>query len=360
MANSDQSTNQNALRNSADLIVVPNDAPDGLRVWMRWYFDHATTATEVSKKAQRRDLELFLKFIERSENTDKRLCWTPRVSESFKALLCEAHDVDGSRHWSDRTINRTLTTMKTFAKFIHSLRPFPLGNPMANMKLLPLTNFLEIERALSTSEHRRLLDAADSLQSTGGKSKSRRRYVKMRIEDKPRRKGYRPYRNRAIIYTLTETGMRRAAVTKINLADVDFEKKNITVEEKGRGRHAYKINKEGLAAIRDYLQGEREVDYEKWQSPALFLSPRTNIPGNGRLSVPVINNVWNAVCKKAEITGRTPHSARHAMGRHIMEQTRNVAAVQRQLGHKNAAYSLQYSRITDKELDVVLERPRKL
>ena len=38
------------------------------------------------------------------------------------------------------------------------------------------------------------------------------------------------------------------------------------------------------------------------------------------------------------------------MGRHIMNKTGNVAAVQRQLGHKNAAYSLQYARITDAEL----------
>jgi hypothetical protein len=29
------------------------------------------------------------------------------------------------------------------------------------------------------------------------------------------------------------------------------------------------------------------------------------------------------------------------MGRHLMAKTGNVAAVQRQLGHKNAAYSLQ-------------------
>lgn len=44
------------------------------------------------------------------------------------------------------------------------------------------------------------------------------------------------------------------------------------------------------------------------------------------------------------------------MGRHIMQQTGNVAAVRRQLGHKNAAYSLQYARITDAELQAVVDR----
>jgi len=31
---------------------------------------------------------------------------------------------------------------------------------------------------------------------------------------------------------------------------------------------------------------------------------------------------------------------RKAMGRHIIEKTGNIAVVQKQLGHKNAAYSM--------------------
>jgi len=43
------------------------------------------------------------------------------------------------------------------------------------------------------------------------------------------------------------------------------------------------------------------------------------------------------------------------MGKHIMEKTGNVAAMQRQLGHKNPAYSMQYARITSDELKCVLD-----
>jgi len=68
-----------------------------------------------------------------------------------------------------------------------------------------------------------------------------------------------------------------------------------------------------------------------------------------------LNHVWNEVCALAGITGKTPHSARHAMGRHIIEKTGNVAAVQRQLGHKNATYSMQYTRVTRDELNAVLD-----
>jgi integrase len=224
---------------------------------------------------------------------------------------------------------------------------------MSRIKAIPVTNSLEIERALTTGERRRLLDASDLLLQIGGLSKSRRRYAGEK--ERPRRKGYRPYRNRAIIYTLIETGMRRRAVTAVNILDVDSDKRKITVEEKGGMRHAYQISREGLAAILDYIQKERGIDDEKWNSPAVFLSPCTNPHGNGRLTVKVINQVWDDVCKVADVKGKTPHSARHAMGRYIIEKTGNVAAVQRQLGHKNAAYSLQYARITDEELNVVLD-----
>ncbi|HKC66321.1 MAG TPA: site-specific integrase, partial [Pyrinomonadaceae bacterium] len=205
--------------------------------------------------------------------------------------------------------------------------------------------------ALTVSERRKILDAADLLVEIGGRSRDRGRF---RTAERPKRKGYRALRNRAIIYTLIETGMRRAAAASIDLDNVDFRKKTITVEEKGGVEHSYQISNEGLQAIRDYIERERPQDYEKWRSQALFLSPFTNPHGNGRLTAQVINDVWNEVQEIAGVENKTPHSARHAMGKHIMEKTGNVAAVQRQLGHKNAVYSMQYSRITADELCEVI------
>jgi hypothetical protein len=43
------------------------------------------------------------------------------------------------------------------------------------------------------------------------------------------------------------------------------------------------------------------------------------------------------------------------MGKHIMAKTGNLAAVQRQLGHRQAAYAMQYARVTAAELGRVLE-----
>ena len=80
-----------------------------------------------------------------------------------------------------------------------------------------------------------------------GAVEDRKRY---RTGERPRRKGYRPYRNRAIVYTLIETGMRRAAITKLNLDQVDLRRKTLTVVEKGGYEHPYQISREGCGPFR--------------------------------------------------------------------------------------------------------------
>lgn len=344
---------QIATRNDEmSLIRVPDGAPDSLQWWAEQYFRYEVTTSQASQKVQRRDLDLFLRFLVAEEKTDERSAWTPRLSRDFQQFLRAALENDGCRRWNDKTAVRVLAHLKTFAKWIHKLRPFPLGNPMEKLKLPAVGIGLEVERAITPAERRRILDAADMLTSTGGKSRDRKRF---RRQARPTRKGYRPWRNRAIVYALVETGMRRAAICKLNLADIDVERRTVSIEEKGGYVHTYQISREGLQAIQDYMANERGQDAERWQTGAVFLPAVTVPKSSGRLDVWTVNQVWNTVCRTANVTGKTPHSARHAMGKHIMEKTGNVAAVQRQLGHRNAAYSMQYARVTAEELKAVLD-----
>ena len=325
---------------------------DSLAGWLEAYFAVEVTTAASSRAVQRRDLTRFLRFMQAEEGNDHRSLWTSRLSRAFLDALRSELTADGSRHFSDRTIARIAAHLKTFAKWIHSLRPFRLGNPTEKLKTVITGPGLEIERALTEGERRKLLDAADHLPILGGRSKDRRRCKDIEFADeRPRHKSYRPWRNRAIVYALIETGMRRAAICHLDLGEIDFETRSVSVREKGGQTHRYKISREGAKAIKDYLREERGIDAEMFpKSAALFLPAETVTNSSGRLTPQVINAVWNEACRWAQVKGKTPHAARHAMGRHLMAKTGNVAAVQRQLGHKNAAYSLQYARITDKEL----------
>jgi bifunctional DNA-binding transcriptional regulator/antitoxin component of YhaV-PrlF toxin-antitoxin module len=165
----------------------------------------------------------------------------------------------------------------------------------------------------------------------------------------------RRYRNRAIVYTLIETGMRRAAITQLHVDQVDGRRKTRTVVEKGGSTHTYQISRQGAQAIQDSLTHERATDAARGPAPALFLAAATVPRGTGRLMGGGGNTIWNAVCRVAQVEGRTPPRARHAMGKHMMEKMRNIAAVQRQLGHRQAAYAMQYARVTTEDRAQVLD-----
>jgi integrase len=314
MPNTPQKSNQITGPNDfSPLEVVANDFPDLLSFWLELYFRYEVTTSERSQKEQRRDLNLFIGYLEEEVGNTLRSSWTPRLTADFvRFMQAEINGDTGKRRWGDRVINRTLAHLKSFARWVNKWRPFELGEPMDRIRMIPVASLLDVEKALTKSERRDLLDVADRLVVTGGQSKNRRLYKNGTV--RPKRKGYRAFRNRAILYTLIETGMRRAAAVKLDLDDVDFDNRSLRVQEKGGVTHSYKISREGLEAIKDYLNEEREGDFQRWQNPALFLSARTNAHGEGRLQAKAVNDIWNRMCEKAGVKGKTPHSARHAMG----------------------------------------------
>ena len=166
-------------------------------------------------------MNIFLQYMETEVGNTFRSSWTPRLSADFiRYMQAELNADTGKRRWGNRVINRTLAHLKSFARSVHKWRPFELGEPMAKIQMVPVASLLDIEKTLTKSQRRDLLDAADLLVVSGGLSRNRRLYKNDSIREK--RKGYRAFRNRAIVYSLIETGMRRTAVVKLNLDDVDL------------------------------------------------------------------------------------------------------------------------------------------
>lgn len=330
---------------------------DTLTEWGNIYFNYEVTTAESSRKTQVRDIGYLIEFSINFNGSDKRTDWTPRLSRCFLEYLRSASNRNGSRRWNDRTVNRIIAHVKTFAKWIGKQAPFPFGNPMEKIKMFPTGNFLEIEKAITAEERNKLLDAADRLPMLN-RSRDRNRYRKVPVSARRQRHNRRPWRNRALIYTLIETGMRRSAVCDIQLENVRLDENIIDVREKGGHVQPYAISDDGLRALKDYLVHERNNDISSFENcPLLFLATPNSRTVNGGIKPRQINHIWDSVCSIAGVTGRTPHSARHGVGVHIMEKTGNISAVQRQLGHKNATYSLQYARISkDKLVDLMNDR----
>ena len=114
-----------------------------------------------SPQVQHRDLGLFLRSLQRAEGTDERLA--PRLARPFQPHLRQTVTPAGHRAWSDKTLQRILAPLKTFAPWVHTHQPCPLGHPIAAITLSALGTGLEVDRARTAAARRRLLDAADLL-----------------------------------------------------------------------------------------------------------------------------------------------------------------------------------------------------
>jgi integrase len=249
---------QKAIGNNFGLVEASgSNKDDSLKFWYKVYFARAVTTSQASRTVYIRNVSLFVCFAEK-EGVSTRPLRTPRLSRAFQDFLRKFLKSDGQRYWSDRTANHILAHIKTFAGWIHQLAPFPLGNPMHEIRLVPVGSSLDVDRALSPGERRRLIDAADLLPSVAGRSKDRRRNNNIDSVDRPLRKNARPWRNRVIVYTLIETGMRRAAVVNINIEGIDWEQRLVAVTEKCGMTHTYPISDQRLGAI--YTAHERHLD----------------------------------------------------------------------------------------------------
>src|SRR5512137_2331003 len=107
--------------------------------------------------------------------------------------------------------------------------------------------------------------------------------------------------------------MRKADGVNLNIKGIDWEQRLVAVTEKGGMTHSYPISDQGLQAIKDYITHERHLDNTDRLS-ALFLPAMTTHNSNGRLTPLVVNQEWEEVCAIANISHKTPHAARHAMG----------------------------------------------
>lgn len=113
--------------------------------------------------------------------------------------------------------------------------------------------------------------------------------------------------HRAILMTLYATGLRRAELCRLKVADIDSERMVIHVREGKGGRD------------RDVLLSDKLLEtlreYWRWMKPKVWLFP--GMVNNWRADVPIDTKVvWEAVRAAKERAGITkrvsPHTLRHA------------------------------------------------
>ena len=214
---------------------------------------------------------------------------------------------------SPRSINRKLSTLKSFFKFLMRkgiLLKSPLNKVLAPKTSKRLPVFVEkagIERLLTDIEFP---------------------------------EGFEGARDKMILDLFYNTGMRRSELNNLKETDVDSYNAQIKVLGKGNKERIIPVQPQLRTALKDYI----DLKNQSIASPSvyLFVNPQ------GKLLNPA--NIYSIVKKYLNlittIDKKSPHVLRHTFATHLMNNGADINAVKELLGHASLAATQVYTHNT--------------
>ena len=159
------------------------------------------------------------------------------------------------------------------------------------------------------------------------------------IELEMLRKACQTIRDSAIIEFLYSTGCRVTEMERMNIEDVDFQKKEVILFGKGDKHRIFYLNAKAELALKKYLE-IREDD-----SPALFVSERKP---HGRIKKAAIEKRVRQLGEMSQIGRRVyPHLIRHTTATDGLFRGMPVEEVQKLLGHVNITTTMIYAEVSE-------------
>ena len=274
----------------------------------------------------------YLKFERnRSDLTIKNYGEDLRAFEEFYGNLEGCHswksvDSDVIRDWMESmmdkgnnatSINRRLSALRSFYRFALARKLVdkdPVHGVTGPKKGRPLPQFLK------ENEMDRLLDAESWTES---------------FED---------VRDRTIIMTFYETGIRLSELIGLDDSMVDFSNRQLKVTGKRNKQRVIPFGEELLAMLRDYMKcRNKEVNL---QSEALFVTAK----GQRMTSSQVREAVRENLSKVCTLKKRTPHVLRHTFATAMLNNKAGIESVKKLLGHESLSTTEIYTHTTFEQL----------
>jgi integrase/recombinase XerC len=248
--------------------------------------------------AYERDLDEFAAFL-RSENGEGQgslLSVRPTQIRRYIAYLFDKRD------YNSRTVCRKLSSIRALFRFLKITGVLPddpasaiPGPSIAKRKPAPLKPD-EVLKLLRTS--------------LAGRSDTAR------------------LRDAAIMELFYASGMRRAELAGVRLADVDLTERTLRVIGKGNKERIVLMNHAAAEAIEAYLRVR-----PRSSDPALFLGR-----GGKGMTPSHVWRIFNDIYKVSGIQKHaSPHTLRHSFATHLVENGVDLETVRELLGHENLA-----------------------
>jgi integrase/recombinase XerD len=270
--------------------------------------------------AYRRDLERWLDHLEEQH---RKFPSSPKNDPLFLREFLRRRSQAGI---SNRSLARFLSALSSFQEFIgpeRRYRPCLFAVPRIKFSA-PLPDFISQRQA------------AELFSATAQGTPS------------ARYRGWRDYIAVALLYV---SGLRRAELAGLTLADIDRDRRLLTVLGKGNKQRVVPVGETTMddllkyLEIRDGFAGETDT-----ASPHVLLN-RSGKP----LSVRGINRIVKRYGLQHGVS-MTPHTLRHSFATHLMENGADMLLIKEILGHASLSTTQKYTHVTTETLKRAYEK----
>jgi integrase/recombinase XerC len=254
-----------------------------------------------------KDIEQFSEFCLRTFDTEK---WVD-INHSFMRSWIVSMMSEGL---TSTSVNRKISAMRSFYKWALK-KKIVEKNPM--IKIIAPKKSKQLPVIVSDANINRLLEK--------------------NIGEGGREEEYEFHRDHFIIQLLYSTGIRRAELVGLNIADINLARNEIRVTGKGNKTRSIPMTEMLKDAVLEYL-GHRE-SHRIEDADALLLTEKGK-----RIYPRLIHNI--VVQKLSAITTlskKSPHVLRHSFATHMLDRGAELNAIKELLGHANLAATQVYT-----------------
>ncbi|MCB2220192.1 MAG: tyrosine-type recombinase/integrase [Bacteroidetes bacterium] len=268
--------------------------------------------------AYHNDLLQFFEFIEIHYETNDPAIVSQHMIRSWISYLMD-HSI------SSRTINRKLSTLKTFYRFLRKqdlVKTSPLLkiNPPKTNKRLP--EFVNEDK------------------------------MDLLLDENVFEEDFKGTRNRLIIELLYNTGMRLSELTNIQHADINFPKHELKVVGKRNKERLIPFNKTLKEMLETYMR-ERKKEFGSTTECSYLLLTDNGKKIYKKLVYRIVNSYLSQV---STLKKKSPHVLRHTFATHMLNNGADLNAIKEILGHANLAATQVYTHNTIENLKKVYKQ----
>ena len=252
--------------------------------------------------AYKNDLQSFQNFCEIEFETTNLLCVNYAQIRNWIVSLVE-YDI------SNRSINRKLSSLKSFYKFLLKLEQIE-ASPMSKHKSLKIAKNIQVP--FSEKEIENVLNLFESATD------------------------FDEIRDKLIIELFYSTGIRRAELIEIKTHDIDLVNETVKVLGKGNKERYIPLIKSVRNTIHQYLIVRNEIDN---QDVHLFITKKGKKMYD-TLVYRIIKNYFSSVSTKVK---KSPHILRHSFATHLLNEGADLNSIKELLGHSSLASTQVYT-----------------